>query len=79
MENPQLVFLMETKLKPEEVLRIKKKLNFRFDLIIDCKGSGRDRAGGLCLSWNETMDIQILSHSQNHIGGIFQLKDEKHP
>ncbi|KAI5396938.1 hypothetical protein KIW84_062953 [Lathyrus oleraceus] len=38
MENPRLVFLMETKLKSEEVLRIKKKLNFRFDLIIDCKG-----------------------------------------
>lgn len=44
-----------------------------------CKGSSRDRAGGLCLLWKESVEIQIFMHSQNHIKGICQMDDEYHP
>ncbi|KAI5426912.1 hypothetical protein KIW84_032373 [Lathyrus oleraceus] len=34
-EKPMMVFLMETKLNANEVLRIKRKLNFNYDLVVD--------------------------------------------
>lgn len=71
IENPTLVFLMETKVKVDELLRIKRKLKFKYDMIVDCRDSGRDITWGLCLLWNEVDDIHILSHSSNHIGGAF--------
>ncbi|XP_058784848.1 uncharacterized protein LOC131659713 [Vicia villosa] len=78
-ENPQLVFLMETRLKKDEMTKLKLKFNFSFDLIVDCRGSGRERSGGLCLWWNEGTDISIQSSSPNHIAGFCQQEDDDEP
>lgn len=75
MENPQLVFLMETRLKKDEILKLKRIFKFKFDVTVKCSGIGRERAGGLCLWWSDDSDINIRSFSQNHIVGSF-IKDE---
>lgn len=50
-ENPQLVFLQETKLHQHEMEKVRSKLKFRGMLVVDCVGDGRRRKGGLGLLW----------------------------
>jgi len=70
VENPQIVFLMETRLKVSEMDVIRNKLGFNHCLSVDCKGSGRDRAGGLSLMWTYNEAIYVTSFSSNHIYGL---------
>lgn len=69
-ENPSLAFIVETRLKEEEIQKIVQKLGFTNCVSIDCNGSGRDRSGGLCLLWKDELNIQINSFSSNYIGGV---------
>ncbi|CAK8571738.1 unnamed protein product [Lathyrus sativus] len=78
-ENPLVVFLMETKLKKEELLVLKRKLIFKFYATVDCRGIGRDRAGGINLWWNDLTEVQVTSYSQNHIAGLYQQEDDDRP
>ncbi|XP_058762882.1 uncharacterized protein LOC131636268 [Vicia villosa] len=75
-ETPQLVFLMEARSTKNELTKLKQRFHFKFDIAMDCRGSGRNRAGGLCLWWNEDLDIDNTSYSQNHIAGSCKLEDE---
>ncbi|PNX92710.1 ribonuclease H [Trifolium pratense] len=61
---------METRLKAFEVDNIRNKLGFKNCLSVDCRGSGRDRAGGISLMWMEHLSITINSYSLNHIHGF---------
>jgi hypothetical protein len=70
IENPQIVFLMETRLKVNEVEGVRSKLGFKNCLTVDCRGVGRERAGGLSLMWMEHVNISIISYSLNHIHGV---------
>jgi len=45
LENPTLVFLMETRLKVTEMESLKFKCGFNSGQMVDCSGSGKDRAG----------------------------------
>lgn len=69
MENPHLVFLMETRLKDDEMERIRVRCGFLSGLSVACSGHGRERAGGLALIWNGPINIAITSYSLNHIMG----------
>ena len=69
-ENPQMVFLSETKLKQREMEFVLKKLKIDKMIVIDCEGVGRKRSGGLVLFWRAEFDIQVTSWSQNHIDVI---------
>lgn len=43
----------------------------------DCNGDGRRRAGGLSLLWDEDVEIEKLSYSQNHIDAtVKDIMDE---
>ncbi|XP_058725646.1 uncharacterized protein LOC131596933 [Vicia villosa] len=79
LENPSLVFLMETKLKAEEMQTVMIKTGFRFAHSVDCRGSRRDRAGGLCLIWKEPDLIKVLSFSENYIRGSCHLEEDGYP
>jgi len=70
IENPQIVFLMETRLKATEFESIRIKMGFKNCLSVDCKGTGRERARGLSLMWMEHIHIVINSYSLNHIHGM---------
>jgi hypothetical protein len=67
VEKPQLVFLMETKLKDTKFDRIKLRSDFTSCFSVSCNGSDHDRAGGLAFFWNDQVSLSILSYSLNHI------------
>lgn len=71
LENPICVFLMETRLKSFEMEGIKQKCGFNSCLAVDCRGTGKERAGGLALLWRDPMKLTVSSYSLNHIGGHF--------
>jgi len=75
IENPQLVFIMETILKASEVEGIRSRMGFKNCLSEDCNGTGRERAGGLSLMWMEHVQFSISSYSLNHIHG--ECEDEE--
>lgn len=74
-EKPHIVFLMETRLKSSEMVPLRHKWGFNCGLSVDCRGIGRERAGGVSLLWRDNMDITIMSYSANHIHG--QCVDEE--
>src|SRR4051812_9486455 len=69
VENPDVVFVMESRLKKGEVERVKIRSGCDFCFAVDCNGLGKERAGGLILFWKEVVQVNITSFSLNHIGG----------
>lgn len=55
------------------------KVGYKFFHSVICRGSGKDRVGGLCLFWKEPKLIKVMSFSDNHIGGNCQLDDNDNP
>nr|CCA66036.1 hypothetical protein [Beta vulgaris subsp. vulgaris] len=66
-ENPQIVFLSETKLKSYEMESVKKKLKWEHMVAVDCEGECRKRRGGLAMLWRSEIKVQVMSMSSNHI------------
>ncbi|KAK2404541.1 hypothetical protein QL285_053869 [Trifolium repens] len=58
---------METRLKEDEMERIKFKCGFNSGISVACTGSGRERSGGIALFWNDQVTISTISYSVNHI------------
>jgi len=67
LENPQILFLMETKLSENEMEKVIIRCGYSCGLSVGCLGQGRERAGGLSLMWNDNLGISITSFSLNHI------------
>lgn len=61
---------METRLKKDEAQAIKFKISFECYHNVGYSGNGRERVGGLIVLWKEKIQINILSFSNNHIGGL---------
>lgn len=64
--HPNVVFLMESKLKVREAEKLNQSLGFKNAIWVDCTGDSR-RSGGLGLLWDEDLEVELLSYSQNHI------------
>lgn len=47
MENPNMVFLMETRIKLEKVPNVKFKYGYNCNQVVEFSGSGKERAGVL--------------------------------
>lgn len=62
-----MVFLMETRLRGNELLKIKQKTGFSCFKGVDCKGTGKQGFGGLLLLRNDDYDVTLTSFSPNHI------------
>jgi hypothetical protein len=58
---------METRLKVDEMERIKIKCDFSSYLSVACMGSGRDKAGGISLLWQDQASLSVINFSSNHI------------
>lgn len=69
MENPTLVFLVENILQDFKMKCVWFKCVFGYFQVMECRGCGKDMAGGVALMWNENLKVNILSYSPNHIGG----------
>ena len=61
--NPNLVFLLETKVKYPSINRIKTHLNFFDCFFVEANG----RAGGLALFWRMVVDLEIVYSYSNII------------
>lgn len=64
-EDPQIIFLCETKLTKVEWGRMKLKLGFAKCEAVDCEGVGR--RGGLALLWRDSVDLSIKAVSSNYV------------
>lgn len=47
-------------------------MGFKNAIWVDCRGEGRRRAGGLGLLWDNELDFDLLSYSQNQVDGSIQ-------
>ena len=63
IHNPQVLFLMETKRKSNEMEWLRSKWGFDNCLTMDCRGRG----GGLAILWLNSAQVEILSFSNMHI------------
>ena len=64
--NPQVIFLMETKKKRQEMEWLRSR--WRFDKVFTVDGVGR--GGGLALLWLDEARVEITSYSRYHIEAI---------
>ncbi|KAF9589899.1 hypothetical protein IFM89_029262 [Coptis chinensis] len=62
-ENPDIIFLSETKSKSQHMQYLSNILNYPFFFSIPAINS----AGGLCLMWKAGLHVNILNSSLNHI------------
>lgn len=62
---------METKNEEQILLRIKKRLNFKYSFLVNPVGI----AGGLALFWNEEFSIAVESHSMHFIDVVCKSQD----
>lgn len=67
-EQPEIIFLMETKLLCNEMRRLN-SLNWKYKgcFTVDCELSTRSRRGGLSMLWHESVDLHLISFSLHHI------------
>ena len=65
-EDPNFIFLMETKLIVSEMIGIKESLNRTQVMVVPCKG----RSGGLALLWKKELKVDVQSYSDSHIDAI---------
>jgi exonuclease III len=67
-KKPDLVFLMETKLRRKKMENIRIKLGFSNMFVVDCIG----RSGGLGLFWGEEAKVEVKNFSQRLVNAIIE-------
>ncbi|XLR62254.1 hypothetical protein S83_012926 [Arachis hypogaea] len=66
-KGSNLVFLIETRRKETEMMRMRYKGGLANVVAVDCEGESRQRAGGLAVIWDNSIRVFIRSMSINHI------------
>lgn len=73
VRNPSILFLSETKCGVEISSKLKKTGSFTGCLTVNSIGL----KGGLCLLWQEEVDLRVNSYSQNHVDSKIVWKGSK--
>ena len=73
-EDPNFIFLMETKLVVTEMDGIKEGLNRSQGLVVPSKG----RSGGLALLWKKELKVSVQTFSDNRIDAIVDQGVTRH-
>ena len=77
-QDPTLVFLMETRRKAHETNNWRHLGGLANILVIDCNGEGKERSGGIALMWKNSLTVELISSSQNHIDvGVTDVLNER--
>lgn len=63
VHQPDIVFLMETRAPKERVEKMRRRLKFQRCFVVNPRGL----SGGLCLFWNDHVNVQIFNASPNYI------------
>ncbi|KAK8328369.1 hypothetical protein V6Z11_A11G246800 [Gossypium hirsutum] len=71
--NPDLIFLSETKMSANDFRKVQNKCRLQNGLVVDLVG----RNGGLALMWRDGMDVSIQSYSKHHIDSMVNLENNK--
>jgi len=66
-EDPDIIYLSETKRRAHEMVSICRRLGLSNKLCVDCTGEGRNRSGGLAMLWKDQLELTLKSWSSNHI------------
>ncbi|KAK3206743.1 hypothetical protein Dsin_020789 [Dipteronia sinensis] len=72
--KPELMFLMETKCDNVKMEKWRVQLGYSSKLAVNNIG----RSGGLCIFWDEIIDVTLLTFSQEHIDVTIKEKDRQH-
>ena len=64
--NPKIVFLMETKVGVQKMIRVQSRIGLQNGIIIPSEG----RSGRLALLWERELDVELKSYTRNHIDAI---------
>lgn len=65
-KSPDIIFLMETKLKQSDS-KVSSKLchnHLQNHLIVDCETGGGGRSGGLALIWHNDVNLHIIAYNK---------------
>ncbi|TYG80510.1 hypothetical protein ES288_D02G221900v1 [Gossypium darwinii] len=71
--NPDLIFLSETKMSANEFQRVQNKCRWQNGLTVNSEG----RSGGLALMWRDGMNVSIQNYSKHHIDSMVKLDNNK--
>jgi exonuclease III len=71
--NPDVLFLIETRMKAVQIDKIRRRLHFSFAFPMPSRG----RKGGLAILWRDMVDLEIKNYSHSHIDAIVQDPTEK--
>ena len=71
-EDPNCIFLMETKLVVSKMDGIKERLKRSQGLVVPSKG----RSEGLALLWKKELKVDVQSFSDSHIDAIVDQEDD---
>jgi len=66
--RPCILFLSETLSNKEEMEFLRVSLVYGSCFTVDCRG----HSGGLALLWEESLQVNLLSYSNNHIDVIIE-------
>ena len=66
-EDPDIIFLSETKCKAPEMERIRRRLGHTNKIYVECSGESKRRRGGLAFFWKDPSLLALKSMSPNHI------------
>jgi exonuclease III len=69
--NPNILFLMETKCKQSRLEYLRVKLGYGGLFVVDSVG----RSGGLALFWRDDVQLEIQNFSRRHINSIITQVD----
>ncbi|KAG2690049.1 hypothetical protein I3760_09G168900 [Carya illinoinensis] len=67
-EDPDVVFLQETRLKAAQWTFCKYSLGFKNCFVVDSFG----RSGGLAMLWKDDVNLHILNYSPHHIHALIR-------
>ena len=62
-KDPKIIFLMETKVDREVIVRISHKMQYNNHFVVP----RHNRGGGLALLWKDDFMLDVLTSSDNHI------------
>ena len=63
VEDPNIVFLMETKSNRDWMVKIHDGCGFKYGLIVPSRGS----SGGLTLFWRNELQVNVIKYSMSNI------------
>ncbi|PPR88585.1 hypothetical protein GOBAR_AA32098 [Gossypium barbadense] len=71
--NPDLIFLSETKMSANDFRRVQNKCRMQNGLAVNSEG----RSGGLTLMWRDGMNVSIQNYSKHNIDSLVKLENNK--